>query len=197
VIVVVGRPGLDASDNLDRPAALIALAAAEAGAKAGVVGAVGDDADGEHVALALGKAGLGHAALLRDPSAQTPRVGRPGGSLPRLDGQDVELGLAYLTEYRVLVVAEPLDAGAVEAAAAAASFQGAALVVVLSSGGVPPGRLPATATVLEMPDEDEGAFAQLVGRYAAALDAGQAPADAWQRAIDAGGWQAAAEQASE
>ena len=100
MIVVVGRPGLDANDQLDRPAALIALAARAAGAPADVVGAIGDDADGDRVTVALGKAGIGHAALLRDPSAPTPRPSTMAGPQPRLDGQDVELGLAYLTEFR-------------------------------------------------------------------------------------------------
>jgi hypothetical protein len=170
VIVVVGRPGLDEKDQLDRPAALIAIAARAAGADADVVGAIGDDAEGDRVALALGKAGIGHAALLRDPAASTPRFGAPAGALPRLDGQDVELGLAYLADYRVLVVAEPLEPGAVAAACAAAVFQGASLVVVTAASGEAPADLPRTATVLEMPEEDEGAFSELVGRYAAALE---------------------------
>jgi hypothetical protein len=191
VIVVVGRPGLDESDQLDRPAALIAVAARAAGADADVVGAIGDDADGDRVALALGKAGIGHAALLRDPSAPTPRAGHFQQPLPRLDGQDVELGLAYLADYRVLVAAEPLEPGALAAARDAAVYHGAALVVVGQSGAPQPGDLPASATILEMPDEDEGAFPELVGRYAAALDRGEEPAAAWQAALAAGGWETA------
>jgi hypothetical protein len=191
VIVVVGRPGLDEKDRLDRPAALIALAARAAGAGADVVGAIGDDADGDKVALALGSEGIGHAALLRDPAAKTPRKLAAPAALPRLDGQDVELGLAYLSEFRVLVLAEPLDAGAVAAARGAASYQGAALVVVIASGGAAPAELPAAATVLEMPEEDEGAFSELVGRYAAALDRGEDAGIAWQAALAAGGWETA------
>lgn len=191
MIVVVGRPGLDANDQLDRPAALIALAARAAGAPSDVVGAIGDDADGDRVTVALGKAGIGHAALLRDPSAPTPRPSTMAGRQPRLDGQDVELGLAYLSEFRVLVVAEPLEPSAVAAARDAASFQGASLIVVTTAGRDAPGDLPSTATVLEMPEEDEGAFAELVGRYAAALDRGEEAAAAWQAALSAGGWETA------
>ncbi len=191
MIVVVGRPGLDANDQLDRPAALIALAARAAGAPADVVGAIGDDADGDRVTVALGKAGIGHAALLRDPSAPTPRPSTMAGPQPRLDGQDVELGLAYLTEFRVLVVAEPLEPSAVGAARDAASFQGASLVVVTTPGRDATSDLPSTATVLEMPEEDEGAFAELVGRYAAALDRGEEAAAAWQAALSSGGWETA------
>ena len=191
MIVVVGRPGLDENDQLDRPAALIAVAARNAGADADVVGAIGDDADGDKVALALGKAGIGHAALLRDPSAPTPRAGHLQRPLPRLDGQDVELGLAYLADFRVLVAAEPLDSSAVSAARDAAAYQGAALVVVAKPDTVPARDLPASATVLEMPDEDDGAFPELVGRYAAALDRGEDPAAAWKAALAAGGWETA------
>ena len=191
MIVVVGRPGLDENDQLDRPAALIAVAARNAGADADVVGAIGDDADGDKVALALGKAGIGHAALLRDPSAPTPRAGHLQGPLPRLDGQDVELGLAYLADFRVLVAAEPLDSSAVSAARDAAAYQGAALVVVAKPDTAPGRDLPASATVLEMPDEDDGAFPELVGRYAAALDRGEDPAAAWKAALAAGGWETA------
>jgi hypothetical protein len=189
VIVVVGRAGLDANDELDRPAGLIALAAAAAGARVELVGSIGDDPAGDRVALALGKAGVGHAALLRDPSAVTPRAGGPVGPMPRLDGQDVELGLTYLAEYGVLVVAEPLEPVALDAVRKAAEFQQAALVGVIGPGERLPAQYPATATLLEMPADDDGAFSALVGRYAAGLDRGLAPADAWRQALEAGGWE--------
>jgi hypothetical protein len=194
VIVVVGRPGLDANDQLDRLAAQLALAAANAGAKVDLVGAVGDDSAADRVALALGEAGIGHAALLRDPSAATPRAPLAAGPLPRLDGQDVELGLAYLADYRLLVVAEPVDPSALQAARDAAAYQGAALVIVVAPGESAPGDVPADATVLEMPVEDDGAFAQLVGRYAAALDSGTEAAAAWQAAVSAVGWESVADE---
>ena len=41
------------------------------------------------------------------------------------------------------------------------------------------------------PDEDDGAFAALIGRYAAHLDGGRAAADAWRDAISATGWEEA------
>jgi hypothetical protein len=193
VIVVVGRPGLDANDQLDRLAAQIALAAVADGAKVDLVGSIGDDAAGDRVGLDLGKAGIGHAALLRDPSTTTPRWGEAAAVLPRLDGQDVELGLAYLADYQVLVVAEPVDPSALRAAGDAAAYQGAALIVVVAPEAAAPGDVPADATVLEMPAEDDGAFAQLVGRYAAALDSGVAAAAAWQAAVSAVGWESVSE----
>jgi hypothetical protein len=191
VIVVVGRPGLDANDELDRPAGRTAIAAAAAGARVELVGAIGDDSAGDTVAVLLGKSGVGHAALLRDPAAVTPRVAGPAGPLPRLDGQDVELGLAYLADYRVLVIAEPSEPAILDAARSAASFQGADMVVVVAAGSAAPQNVPSTATVLELPDEDEGAFPALVGRYATELDRGTEPAEAWQSAVRAGGWEAA------
>jgi hypothetical protein len=189
VIVVVGRPGLDAKDDLDRPAGLIAIAAAAAGARVELVGSIGDDPAGDRVALALGRAGVGHAALLRDPAAVTPRAAGPIGPTPRLDGQDVELGLAYLAEYGVLVVAELLEPAALDAVRTAAEFQQAALVGIIGPGERVPAQYPAAATLLEMPADDEGAFSALVGRYAAGLDRGLAAVDAWQKALEAGGWE--------
>jgi hypothetical protein len=189
VIVVVGRPGLDANDEIDQLAGLVALAAATAGAKVELVGSVGDDESGEQVALGLGKAKVGHAALIRDPAAVTPKVGAVDGPAPRLEREDVELGLSYIADYRVLVLAEAVDASVVEVAKAAAAFQGAAFVVVVATGSPSPPGLPPTATVLEAPAGDEGAFAALVGRYAASLDSGSEAASAWRTAVSATGWE--------
>ncbi len=189
MIVVVGRPGLDAKDELDRPAGLMAAAAAATGARVELVGSIGDDPAGDRVALALGKAGVGHAALLRDPAALTPRAAGPVGPMPRLDGQDVELGLAYLAEYGVLVVAELVEPAALDAVRKAAEFQPAALVGIIGPGERVPAQYPATATLLEMPADDEGAFSALVGRYAAGLDRDLSAADAWEKALEAGGWE--------
>ena len=113
VIVVVGRPALAAATagGPDRPAgsvALIALAAAGAGAAVELVGAVGDDDRADALAVALGRAGVGHAALLRLAGATTPRWGDDAASWPRLDAADLDLGLRYVPECRVLVLAEPL-----------------------------------------------------------------------------------------
>jgi hypothetical protein len=189
VIVVVGTAGLDANDGLDNLAGLVALAAAAAGAKVELVGAVGDDEAGGQVALALGKGGVGHAALSRDPAAVTPRVGAAEGRRPRLEREDVELGLSYIADYRVLVVADAVDASVLEPIKAAAAFQAAALVVIVAAGATAPAGLPSDSTVLEAPAEDQGAFAALVGRYAAALDGGSDAASAWRKAVSTTGWE--------
>jgi sugar/nucleoside kinase (ribokinase family) len=202
VIVVLGRPGLSADGGLNQPAGQIALAAAGAGGRVEVVGSVGDDADGDEVVVQLGRGGIGHAALLRDPAGVTPRAGTDAGEergdrLPRLDAGDVDLGLRYLAEIGVLVVAEPIPDDALHVAADAAAYHGAALVVLTPAG-------PATghastldladdATVLEEPTEGSAAFAQLVAAYAVALDNGRSAADAWRDAVEQTGWEPATE----
>ena len=197
MILIVGRPGLDAQDGLDRFAGRIAAAAAAAGGRVELVGSVGDDADGERVALALGQARVGHAALLRDPAGATPRAGGPGGPLPRLDESDVQLGLSYLVDCRVLVLAEPVEEPVTQVVVDAARYQGAQLVVLVESGQPPPVLLDEDATVLERPQSDEGAFAALVGRYAVALAEGTEPAQAWQSAVRGAGWEPVDVPASE
>jgi hypothetical protein len=181
VIVVLGRPGLDARGALAPRAGRIAAAAAAHGTGVELVGSVADDDAGDAAITELGKAGIGHAALLRIPA------GGAGDSETRLDAADIELGLRYVSECRVLVIADALDAAALAAAVDGARYHGAALVVVTDPDSVP--TLPDHATVLAAPDDDDGAFADLVGRYAAQLDAGRNAADAWRDAVDATGWQ--------
>jgi hypothetical protein len=201
VIVVLGRPGLTGDGRLARAAGRIAMAAAKAGGPVELVGSVGDDADGEKVALALGVAGIGHAALLRDPAGVTPRIdpdgGETGAPLARLDRADIDLGLRYLPFCRVLVAAEPLDPGALDAAVDAATYHGAALIALIPAGATPPAALPEDATLLELPTEDDGAFADLVGRYAARLAAGESATDAWRGAVEQTGWEPAVEGSAE
>ncbi len=194
MIVVLGRPALVAGSpeepgpgRSSRPetvapgglAAGIALAAAAAGSRVELVGSIGDDPDGDAVALALGRAGVGHAALLRDPAGKTRRVG-PGTSSteraevpPRLDAQDVDLGLRYLADYRVLVLAEPLPPPAETVALEAARYQGAAVIAVVPAGTPTSESLREAAAILEAPDDDDTAFVERVARYAAALDSGE------------------------
>ena len=202
MIVVLGRPGLTADGHLARSAGRIALAAAAAGGRVELVGSVGDDADGEQVALELGVGGIGHAALLRDPAGTTPRLDADGleqpSPLPRLDRGDIDLGLRYLPECRVLVAAEPLDAAALAVVTEAAGYHGAALIVLAApgtfvAGGAATTNLPETATLLELPEHDDGAFAELVGRYAARLDRGEPVAAAWTDALTETGWESSAE----
>ena len=108
---------------------------------------------------------------------------------PVLDAADVSLGLQYLTAFGVLVVTDDVAAPAVPVAVEAAGFAGAHLVLLVSgdpSSGAAALTLPPDATVLAVPADDEGAFATLVGAYAAALDFGAEPAAAFAGAVGDG-----------
>ena len=160
------------------------------------MGSVGDDAGGEQVALQLGVAGIGHAALLRDPAGSTPTLDADGierdAPLPRLDHGDVDLGLRYLPDCRVLIAAEPLDPPALTVVAEAAAYHGAALIVLAAPGSAAPEGLPDATTLLGLPDHDDGAFAELVGRFAVGLAAGEPAAEAWAAAVSETGWEISA-----
>jgi hypothetical protein len=218
MVVVIGNPvgrkgtGGIAAGGL--PVA-VARAVAEAGGTVQLVGRVGDGPDGDAVVLAVAEAGIGHAALLRGPVPVTIGADGTGFDGPiddaavmddvdapiapnetpepapgTLDPADLSLGLRYLADYRVVVVAQPLAADALAAVVDAARWAEARLVVVIEPGGEPPA-VPDDATLFEAPDEDAaGAFATMVGRYAAALDAGAEPAGAFAAASGGAGWSA-------
>jgi hypothetical protein len=182
----------------------MALAAAAAGGSVQIVGRVGEDRAGEAVLLDLARRGVGHVAVLRDsgrPTAEMSAVSADDVALeadpgpashvasppPTLDPADIELALSYLTEYAVIVVAEPLAASALRVVTDATAWSGARLVVV----GVPDdlAGLPEDATVFAPPDDGdpEGAFAAMVGAYAAGLDRGDDPKAAFAAAASAVG----------
>lgn len=182
MIVVLGRPRLDEAGALADTAGRVAVAAKSAGAQVALVGAVPDGNVGDATVVALGRAGVGHAALLR----------RPGdGAVRALDRGDIELGLGYVPECHVVVAAEPLEPAALTAAVTAATYHGAALIVLIPAGAAPPSEMPEAATVLELPEHDDGAFAKLVGSYAAGLASGKPAPEAWQAAVDQTGWESA------
>ena len=137
-----------------------------------------------------------------------------GRGLPRLEAADVELGLRYLADCRVLVVAEDLDPAARREALAAGEYHGAAVVMVASADSVDPESLGDAVTLLERPglamaDEDgdemdvpadartvaaqEAVFAGLVADYARRLDRGDAPAEAFTAALEGGAWEPSAD----
>jgi len=221
VIVVVGTPAWRTAEPAGPAgrACGVAVAAAARGARVEMVGRAGDDANGDALMLALAKAGVGHVAMLRDPARPTPVVTspdvaedaesvlddederEPAGRTrdapatapgPRLEARDVELGLQYLTTFSVLVVADDVPPSVLPVAVDAAAFAGAHLLLIVAAGTAEPGGLPGTATALAAPERDpDGVFAALVGGYAAALDGGAAPADAFAGAL-AAGWSAPA-----
>jgi hypothetical protein len=202
-------------------AVAIAGAAAAAGGDAQLIGKVGEGPDGDAVLLAVAAAGIGHVAVLRDVQAVAIATDEAAAELsdapidqiagldasvdgagdaapsstppgPVLDAGDLTLALRYLPDYRVVVIAQELDDAALAAVVEAARWAGAALVVATPGAGATPD-LPADATVLEAPEDAEDAFAELVGRYAVALDHGAQPAAAFAGASSGSGWSAVAD----
>ena len=215
MIVVVGNPSLIVGEPRPRAGGIavgVASAAAAAGADVQLVGKTGDDPAGEAALLDLAGRNVGHVAVLRDPSRPTPETADPAAAdatpfedrdgapapVPHADGPlleaaDIELALRYLPDYRVLVVADPLPAASLDVAVAASRWNGAALIVLVPNGSEPPALNP-DDTVLEAPDGDpDSAFASVVGAYAAALDRGEEPAEAFATASATGGWAAVAD----
>ena len=219
MIVVVGsprarlaQPGSIVAAGL---AAHVALAAAAAGAPVQIVGRVGEDAAGEGALLDLAQRGVGHVAVLRDPARATP-IDQPNATsdadadavvggldaepdpviapldAPSIDAADLELALRYLPDYRVIVIAEPVAADVLRVAASAVGWSGSALVVVGDASDFT--GLPDDVTVFARPDSDpDGAFAAMVGTYAAGLDRGDDPREAFTAATVAVGSTAAPE----
>jgi hypothetical protein len=176
LLLALGRVGVGHLAALRDPAVPTALATEEAGAP---------EDDIAEISVLLAEE-VGAAGRLGDDQAPTPS---PAGIL---EPADVGLGLHYLRDYRVVVSVEPLGDGGAAVVSEAASFAGATLVAVVRPGEVVPAAY-AAATLIEAPAQDpDGAFTGLVGRYAAALDRGDAPADAFRAAATAGGWEAAA-----
>jgi len=95
-------------------------------------------------------------------------------------------------DFTVIVLAEPALPEVVRIAAEAARWGEARLVLVVGTGEPVPAGLPPDAVVFEAPEADpDGAFASLVGGFAAALDGGTDPGDAFRSSIVADGWTAA------
>jgi len=227
VIVVIGSASIVPGDAGGRSAAAgraidVARGATDGGSAVQLVGKVGDDPAGDALLLALADAGIGHVAVLRDPSRATP-VAAPGGTeiepllpddvddvagepgerepvpapgqathlepAPTIDAGDLDLALHYLPDHRVVVVAEPLEPGAMLVAVADCSYVGAELVIILEPSGRRP-ELPLEATVFEAPAADpDGIFGRTIGRFAAALDQGISGPVALAQATAGAGWQ--------
>jgi hypothetical protein len=117
MIVVVGLAAYSATlDGLGSAAGLAVDVAAEAvrqGATVELVGKIGDDGKGEAVVLGLGRLGIGHAALLRDPARPTPVLVVEAIGVDAEEGADA--GAAELTGLEVddspVVTLLPAEAG--------------------------------------------------------------------------------------
>ena len=221
MIVVIGSPrGRQTAHGIAAAgvAVTVGRVAASAGAEVQLVGKVGEGPVGDAVLLSLAHEGVGHVAVLRDASTPTqlesegadreavldaieadaasdePSAAPASADVgPALDSGDLQLALRYLPDYRVVVVADALDETALSTVVAAGRWAGAQLIVVVAAGSSVSG-LPDDATVLEAPAADaDGAFAAVVGAYAAALDRGASPAEAFASAKAESGWAAVAD----
>jgi hypothetical protein len=153
-------------------------------------------------------------AILRDPSRATPAIAPTPADDPAFDDADgdrtmaddrdsaaaadglslepadIELALRYLPDYRVLVVADSLAEPSLRVALDAASWNGAVVVVIVPAGSAQSVAAD-DATVIEAPPRDpDDAFAGIVGAYAAAIDRGEEPAEAFASASSTLGWSA-------
>ena len=205
MIVVLGRPEVaqaeDGAFGASGSAVGIAVEVAASGEPVELVGSIGDDPEGDAVAVALGTAGVGHAALLRDPAGRTPRrtdVGadRTASPPPRLDADDVALGLRYLPACHVLVVVDRLDGAARAAALEGAAYHGATvLAVVPSADDVSDDLRGALVLLAPGPEEDEAgdlgptAFERFVADLAVRIARGTQPDAALAQAVAAGAWE--------
>jgi hypothetical protein len=215
VIIVIGSPIGWLHDETVVPTgttARAALAAAAAGREVQLVGRTGDDPIADALLVSLERGGVAHVAVLRDSTRATPLAPEPASddaapastddatapepeppTPPLLDAADVELGLRYLADPAVIVLAEPAGEDVVRVVAGAARWNSAQLVMVVAAGAEPSDGLPTDAIVFEAPADDrDGEFAALVGRFVAALDDGTDAADAFRTSIAAEGWTEAA-----
>jgi hypothetical protein len=214
VIVVIGSPVGRLDDDVllaGGTASRMALAAAGLGRTVQLVGKTGDDPTADGVILDLARGGVGHVALLRDPGRATPLEPAapdevddeeapdepdpvasgpaPASPGPALEAADVELGLRYLTDFAVVVLAEPVDDETIAVVAAAARWGEARMILVVQAGQAVPDGLPDDIVVFESPPDDpDGVFADLVGAFAAALDEGTDPGVAFRSSIASDGW---------
>ncbi len=199
-------------------AAGIAGAAAAAGARVELAAKVGDDSAGDAVLMALGRAGVGHAATLRDPSRPTPSIeagGDDGSPLVPLDGGTGGAGASVDAAPGASAApddaAAALDAGDIDlalgylldprvivlaqpvsdAAAAAAARAAAfsdATLIAVVAAGAAVPPSLERAIVFERDSSETEELATLVGRFAASIDAGSDAAVAFAEARDALGW---------
>jgi hypothetical protein len=86
MIVVIGLPAFMAETNGEGIASGLAVDVARAVVsrrrEAQLVGKIGDDGAGDAVVVSLGRMGIGHSALLRDPALATPVLARVEAPAP-------------------------------------------------------------------------------------------------------------------
>lgn len=133
----------------------------------------------------------------REPDPMTTDGDEQRASAPTsaLAPEDLDLALRYLTSFAVLIVAQPLHASTLAVAVESAAYSGAHLILIdateAETAAVASVPVDDITALLSPADDAEGQFAGLVGRYAAALDGGAAPAAAFRTALGTAGWEPA------
>jgi sugar/nucleoside kinase (ribokinase family) len=214
MIVVVGLPAYTDSPDGEQCAGGLAVEVSAAAVRRGGVvqlaGKVGDDGAGDAVVVALGRMGIGHAALVRDPLLPTPVLASAAArgdvaeiddvdgaarllpedpaARPALDAGDIDLALKFLPQAGVVVLADALPDAAIAVAADGAAFAVGRLIVLAPAGSAP-AAMPPDSIVLEAPADDDGSFGRMVGVFAAALDSGVELEPAFREAVSTAGWE--------
>ena len=212
MIVVIGIPlGVSGSEQgVAGTPALAAIAAARAGGTVELVGKVGDDPAGDAVVLALGRHGVGHAALLRDPGHRTPVVGIAGADAVGVDAAGPLTGEIEADTHDAAAIADAADRAGwptlepediqlalrylpeMRAIVVAEPMPEPVLKAVADAASfvaaplvvvADPSTSPAADVVLAAPPSDpDGAFADLLGQVSAALDRGVSVDEAFREA---------------
>ena len=214
MIVVIGTPIGRLRDDVvvaGGTASRVALAAAGLGRTVQLVGKTGDDSTADGVVLDLARGGVGHVALLRDPARATPleatrpdavdepesdddptrrpRAHRPRQPVRRSRRRMSSSAFDTSPISRVVILAEPADPATIAVVADATRWGEARMVLVVPAGQTVPDGLPRDVVVFEAPTADpDGAFADLVGAFAASLDEGTEPGAAFRSSIASDGW---------
>ena len=222
MIVVLGRPRVyrPEPDGELAPGGLgveVALALGRTGVAVELVGSVGDDPEGDRVVVELGRAGVGHAALLRDPSTRTPPLGEEdavrGAPAPRRSRRRAGTALrCRLPRARGDRGPRPGSAPSSPGRRRVPRCGGGHGRLGRQRGPGRPGRerhaaraprcgqrpMTTARTPIRHPTpgpwpRQEAAFAGLVADYARRLDRGEAPAQAFMAALDGGAWEPSAD----
>ena len=131
-VVIIGSPAAESDPRGGHQAvglaARVAHGLVQGGDHVELIGRVGADVAGDETILALSRDGIGHVAVLRDPSLATP-IGAASRGIP-LDAADAQLGLRYLTSFSTVLLIDPLDAALVRQVAEDSAYAGAQLIIV-------------------------------------------------------------------
>ena len=205
MIVVIGDVSATGSVGEPRPAGLAAAVAHGAAADGGqveLVSRIGDDPVGDALLLAIAAEGIGHVATLRDAAHATPLEAETAEPLdPAADRGGRQRGWARTGSVRSSMARMSRWRSATCRSTASSSWRTRARPSWRRLGGPPHGRAPTWSSWHDRPTPPMApptcrptlwswsptgrptGVAATVGRYAAAVDAGTAPAAAFDIAF--------------